>query len=114
NALDGRGQAAQRLQLRAVRGELRPGGQVAVDEQVGDLLEGAAFGDVEDVVAAIVKIVATPTDGAERRVAGRHTGERDGFLRGGLVHRSLHRGSAGRRAVLRQEDSRRTGRREKV
>jgi 2-methylcitrate synthase len=53
----------------------------AVHEEVGDLLELRGVGDIEDVVAAIVQVVAGATDGAERGVAGGHAGERDGLLR---------------------------------
>jgi hypothetical protein len=40
-----------------------------VHEQVGDLLELAALGDIEDVVAAVVQVVAGAPDGAQRGVA---------------------------------------------
>jgi hypothetical protein len=42
--LHGRGQSAQALELRSVRGELRRGRQVLVDEQMRDLLERAVLG----------------------------------------------------------------------
>jgi len=35
-----------------------------VHQQVGDFLEFALIGDVEDVVAAVVKVVAAAADGA--------------------------------------------------
>jgi hypothetical protein len=66
-----------------------------VDQEVGDLLEFAVLGDVEDVVAAIVEVVSRAPDGAERGVAGGDAGQGDGFLglrreggggRGGLWH----------------------------
>ena len=73
-------QAAQRAQLRLVGGELRAVRQRAVDQQIGDLLELAALGDVEDVVAAVVQIVAGVADGAQRGVAGGDAGEGDALL----------------------------------
>jgi hypothetical protein len=39
-----------------------------VHEQIRDLLELAGFGHLQDVVAAVVQVVAGATDGAERRV----------------------------------------------
>ncbi len=72
--------AAQRLQACVVRGELGARRQLAVDEQVGDLLEFADGGDVEDVVAAVVQVVAGAADRAQRRVAGGDAGQRDRFL----------------------------------
>src|SRR5688572_9180113 len=85
----GNRQAAQGLQLAAVGRELRAVRQLLVDQQIGDLLELAGLGDLEDVVAAIVKIVAGPPDAAERGVTGRHTGKGYGLLgfsRGRYVH----------------------------
>ena len=75
-----RGQAAQALQLRLVGRELRAIRQLAVDEQVRDLLELALVRDLEDVVAAIVQIVAGAAHRAQRGVAGDDAGQRDGFL----------------------------------
>ena len=76
-----RGNAAQVLELRLVRRELRLVRQLAVDQEIGDLLELAGVGDLEDVVAAVMQIVAAAADAAQRRVAGRDAGQRDGFLR---------------------------------
>ena len=56
--LHGGGQAAQRLQLGLVAAQLGRVGQLAVHQQVGDLLELGSLGDVEDVVAAVVQVVA--------------------------------------------------------
>ncbi|SAK98046.1 hypothetical protein AWB82_07183 [Caballeronia glebae] len=76
-----RGQPAQRLQLRLVR--LQFGGirQLAVHEQVRDFFELGSRGDIENVVAAIVQIVARLADRAQRGIARRHARQRDGFLR---------------------------------
>jgi len=81
DALHARRNAAQRLELALVGVELGGGGQLAVDEQVGDLLEFAALRDVQDVVPPIVQVVARAPHGAQRGVARRDAGERDGFLR---------------------------------
>ena len=51
-------------------------GRCAVDQQVGDLLELALLGDVEDVVAAVMQVVAGAADGAQRGVAGPATPDR--------------------------------------
>src|SRR5208282_3093808 len=55
--------------------------QRAMHEQVGDLLELALLGDVEDVVAAIVQVVAGTPDGAQRGVAGGDAGQANALLR---------------------------------
>src|SRR6201999_1988442 len=92
--LDGGGQAAQRLQLVLVGAQLGRVGQLAVHQQVGDLLELGGLGKLEDVVAAVMQVVAAAAHRAQRRVAGGHAGQGDGFLglegRGGLGvgHRS--------------------------
>ncbi len=57
-------------------------------EQVGDFLEFAFRGEVEDVVAAVVEVVAAAADGAEGGVAGGDAGKRDGFF--GLEGRRDH------------------------
>ncbi len=41
-----------------------------MNQQIRDLLELALGGDIEDVVAAVVQVVAGLADGAKRRVAG--------------------------------------------
>jgi hypothetical protein len=51
-----------------------------VHQQVGDLLELAGVGDVEDVVAAVVQVVAGASHRAQRGVAGDHARQCDGFL----------------------------------
>ena len=55
--------------------------QHAVDQQVGDLLELTGLGEIEDVVAAIVQIVARPPDRTDGGVACDGTGQGDGLLR---------------------------------
>ena len=72
--------AAQVLELRLVGGELLGIRKLAVDQQIGDLLELAGVGHFEDVVAAIVQVVAAPADTAQRGVAGGDARERHGFL----------------------------------
>ena len=74
------GRPRSRLQLRLVAGELGGVRQLAVHQQVGDFLEFAAVGDVEDVVAAVVQVVAGAADGAQRGVAGGDAGQGDGFF----------------------------------
>jgi hypothetical protein len=78
---DRRGDAAQALELHLVRGQLAGVRQPAVDQQVGDLLELAGLRHLEDVVAAIVQVVAAAADAAQRRVARRDARQGDGFLR---------------------------------
>ena len=63
------GNAAQRLSLVLYAASSARGRQLAVHEQVGDFLELAGFGDIEDVVAAVVQVVAGAADGAQRGVA---------------------------------------------
>ena len=65
-------QAAQRLQLGLVVSELRQRGQAAVNQKIRDLLELAGFGDIENVVAAIMQVVSGAADRAQRGVAGDH------------------------------------------
>src|SRR4249919_153673 len=45
-----------------------------------DLLEFALLGDLEDVVAAVMQIVAAAAHRAQRGAAGGDAGQRDGFL----------------------------------
>src|SRR5258706_806493 len=81
NVLHQRGDAALRLELPLVGGELGLGRQLAVYQQIGDFLEFAAIGDVENVVAAIVEVVAAAPDRAQGCVSGRDSGQGDRFLR---------------------------------
>ena len=50
-------------------------------EEMGDLLEFTAFGNVENVVAAIMQIIAGSANSGKRSVAGNHAGQRNGFFR---------------------------------
>src|SRR5690606_28297646 len=90
--LDRGGDAAQRLQLAPVGGQLGGVGQLAVHQQVRDLLELGRGGQVEDVVAAIGQVVAAAADRAQRGVAGGGAGQCDRLLRlerrggGGVAH----------------------------
>src|SRR5207248_1961386 len=91
---DGRRDAARVNEFRLVGGELAYRRQRAVHEQIRNLLEFADIGDVEDVVAAVMQIVACAPDGAKLGVAGNDAGKRDRFLRlgngsKGFVHRVL-------------------------
>mmetsp|Transcript_26303 Transcript_26303/g.62418 ORF Transcript_26303/g.62418 Transcript_26303/m.62418 type:complete len:241 (+) Transcript_26303:1497-2219(+) len=74
-------QAAHGPELGLVGAQLGARGQLAVHQQVGDLLELADLGDVQDVVAAVMQVVAAAADGAQRGIAGRHAGQRHRFLR---------------------------------
>ncbi len=84
--------ATQRLQLGLVRNQLGAGRQLAVHQQVGDFLELAGVGQVQDVVATVVQIVAAAAHAAQRSVAGSSAGQGDGLLRlegrgcGRIVH----------------------------
>jgi len=51
-----------------------------VNQQVGDLLELAGVGDFEDVVTAVMQIIAGHPDRTQRGVARLDTGEGDGLL----------------------------------
>jgi len=73
-------QAAQAGELFAVCGQLACVGKLLVHEQVRDLLEFAAGGDFEDVIAAIVQIIAAAPDGTQRGVARDDTRQGDRFL----------------------------------
>jgi hypothetical protein len=84
----------QLLESHAKRGGKRPEGlqlclvlpqfvairELLVDQQVGHFLELGLVGEVEDVVAAVVQVVAGAPDGAKRGVAGGDAGQGDGFL----------------------------------
>src|SRR5207249_9759373 len=85
---DARGNPAHRLELGLVTGKLGGGGQLAMNEEVCDFLEFAGVGDVENVVPAIMQVVAGASYGAQRGVAGHDAGKRDrllGFRGGGRV-----------------------------
>ena len=72
---------ARVAELLLVVGELASRGQRAMNEQIRDLLEFANVGDVENVVAAIVQVVARAPDRAKRRVARRDTRQGNRLLR---------------------------------
>ena len=59
-------QSAQGFQFRFVGVQFFPVGKVAVDQKMGDFLEFANIGDIENVIAAIVQIVAGTANRAER------------------------------------------------
>ncbi len=75
------GQRTQPLQFRFIGCKLRRIRQSFVHQQVGDFLEFALRGDVENIVAAIVQVIAGPADRAQGGVAGHDAGQSDGFLR---------------------------------
>ena len=79
-SLHAAGQAAQSLELGFVGPEFGVGGQLAVYQQVGNLLKLADLGNVQNVVAAVVQVVAVPAHGAQCRVACCHAGEGDGLF----------------------------------
>ena len=64
-------------------------------QQVGDFLELAGGGDVENVIATVVQIVAAAPHGAQGGVAGGGAAQGYGFLRleanGGGFYGSGHR-----------------------
>jgi len=85
-------QPAHRSQPDLVLLQLHLVGETAVHQQVRDLLELARGSDLQNVIAAIVQIVAGAADGAQRGVASRHSGERDRLLGfGGFSHGVLSR-----------------------
>ena len=65
-------QSAQRLQLGLVVSELGQSGQAAVNQEICDLLEFAGFGDIENVIAAIMQVISGAADRAQRSIAGDH------------------------------------------
>jgi hypothetical protein len=48
------------------------GRQLFVDQQIGDFFEFARARDVENVIAAVVQVIAGLADRAQRGVARRH------------------------------------------
>ncbi len=75
-----RRQAAQHLQLGLVALQFAAVGQLAVHQQIGDFLEFAGIGHIQDVVAAVMQIVAGAAHRAKRSVARGNTRQGDGFL----------------------------------
>ena len=49
-------------------------------QQERDLLELARVGDLENVIATVMQVIARHPDRAQCRIAGRNSGERDGLL----------------------------------
>ncbi len=80
NGADPLAQAAESAKPAFVRGERRGIRQFAVDQQMRNLFEFAALGEIQDVVAAVMQVVAGTADRADRGVAGDDPGQRDGFL----------------------------------
>jgi hypothetical protein len=74
------GKAGEAAEALLVVGEFVRGGEMAVEQEMGDFFELAVGGEIEDVVAAIVEVVAVAADGAEGGVAGGDAGEGYGFL----------------------------------
>ncbi len=72
---------AQGYQLGLVRFQFGDGRQFSVHQQVRDFFEFAGVGDVQNIVTAIVQIVAGFADGTQCGVAGGDAGQRDGFFR---------------------------------
>ena len=72
--------AAQRPEPGLVLAELGQSRQLAMHQEMGDLLELATVRDVEDVVAAVVQIVAGAAHGAQGGVAGHDPGQGDGLF----------------------------------
>src|SRR5690606_32936334 len=77
---DRRRQSAQGVQLRLVRRELSLCRQATVDQQMRDFLELAFVGNIEDVIATVMEVVATAADRAEGGIPRRYTGERNRLL----------------------------------
>ncbi|MCY1225688.1 hypothetical protein D9M72_378910 [compost metagenome] len=91
--LDAGRQAAQGLQLGLVAGQFGDVRQLAVHQQVGDFLEFAGGGEVENVIAAVMQVVTGTANGAQGGVAGGGATQGHGLLRfeGGGVFGSAHR-----------------------
>ena len=60
-----------------------PGRQVALEQEVGDLLVGRVLRELDDVVAAIHEDPAIRVDRADARLGDADAGQRDGLLRAG-------------------------------
>ncbi len=78
--LDVGGQTAQCLQLGFVGFQFRHGRQLAMHQQVRNFFEFARVGDIENVIAAIMQIVAGLADCTQCRITGGHAGQCYGFL----------------------------------
>ena len=93
-----RRQAAQGFQLALVGRQLGDVRQFAVDQQVRDFLELTGTGHVQNVVATVVQIIATATDGTQGGVACSGARQGNGLLGletgsggGGFGHVDLQR-----------------------
>src|SRR6185437_6482805 len=75
------GQPAQSAQALLVVIELGTRRQLAVEQKVRDLFKVTLCRKIENVIAAVVKVVAGAADGAERGIARRNAGERNRLLR---------------------------------
>ncbi|MNQ91019.1 hypothetical protein D3C85_1063830 [compost metagenome] len=95
--LDAGRQAAQGLQLGLVTSQFGDVRQLAVDQQVGDFLEFAAVGEVENVIATVVQVVTGAADGAQGGVAGGGAAQGHGLFR---LEGSSGFGGSGHRGVL--------------
>ena len=73
-------QPAQTLELGLVGGQLRCSGQFAMDQQVSDFLEFGPLGEFQNVVAAIMQIVAGLADSAQSGVARGNARKRNRFF----------------------------------
>ncbi len=80
-SLHARRQTAQAAQALLVVLQFGARRQLAVQQQIRHLFELALRRKIEDVVAAIVQVVAGAADGAKRCVSRRDPGERNGLLR---------------------------------
>jgi hypothetical protein len=78
--LDGLRKSAQAAEVLLVPGEFGERGEFAVEKKVGDFFKLAVRGEREDVIAAVVEVVAGAANGAESGVAGCDTGEGNGFF----------------------------------
>ncbi len=82
-------QPAQPAQLGLVCDQLRWRRKVAMHQEVGDFLELGGLGELENVIPAIMQVVARPAHGAQCGVPGGHAGESDRLL--GLESDFAHR-----------------------
>jgi hypothetical protein len=71
------GKVAHRFQPCLVSIQFVLGRQFFMYDQVGDFLEFAGFRDIENIVTAVMQIIAGSTDGADCGVAGRGAGQRN-------------------------------------
>jgi hypothetical protein len=72
---------AQAAEVLLVLRQLAERGELAIQQQVGDLFKLAVRCEVQDVIAAIVEVIAGAAHGAKRGIARCDAGECDGFFR---------------------------------